>query len=64
MDYGQTKDSQVLHRPTIKGLYSGQLWKGNEVQKKLLYTLIGDSIYIIENMTKPGTDTKKCIKRL
>ena len=42
MDFGQKKDSQVLpgtiyywglHRPTIKGLYSRQIWLVDELQK-------------------------------
>ena len=42
MDYGQTRDSQVLprttyylglHRPTIKGQYSEQIWLVDELQK-------------------------------
>ena len=42
MDYGQTKYSQALpgttyyfglHWPTIKGLYSGQIWLVDELQK-------------------------------
>ena len=42
MDYGQTKDSKVLpettfylglHRPTLKGLNSEQIWLVDELQK-------------------------------
>ena len=62
MDYGQTRDSQVLpglltgpHRPTIKGLYRGQIRLVNELQKKLLLTVIGDFVHIV-NITKPGNN--------
>ena len=64
MDFGQKKDSQVLpgtnyylglHRPTIKGLYSGQIWLVDELQKKLLLTVIRDFINIV-NITKPRTN--------
>ena len=62
MAYGQMKYSPVLpgtiyswrlYRPTIKGLYSGQIWLVDELQKT--DTVIGDFIYIV-NMAKPGTN--------
>ena len=56
MEYEQTKYSQVLlkglHRPTIKGLYSGQIRLVDRLQKTTV-DCSRDFIYIL-NMSNPG----------
>ena len=60
MDYGQTKFSQVLpgttyYVPTIKELYSGQIFLVDELKKNTVDRKYkGLYIYIV-NMTEPGT---------
>ena len=70
MDYGQMKYSQVLpgtiyywrlYRPTIKGLYSGQIWLVDELQKTAVDCNRG--LYMHIEYVSDYTDTKKYMKR-
>ena len=73
MDNGKTKCSQALprttyylglHRPTIKKLYSGQIWLVDELQKTALECNRG--LYIHNTRTRHGykMSTKPTLQQL